>query len=263
MGVCFSGLSRSSSRTMNVMGSATNPPMLQDPHPANGHVNHLSGLGRNRTAISGIETAASHRPRAAVPTSPQRQAAVTAVLKEVRDIYCKKSNLKSGNKVRGDGGPDELDRQEKATLEIERMRSEPDPLRAAMNGKAHQCQELALLAVYHAQERGLPAQILELGGDDVAVAHDVAVIGPIPDPLPPDMAAWPSDVYVCDPWSNIACKARDYPDRFSQKMEKWEQAGKLVGFPPKGFVFPTDPDWMGDVLHGNKSLNRPLEDQPG
>ncbi|MEO7495762.1 MAG: hypothetical protein ABIT83_25295 [Massilia sp.] len=63
-----------------------------------------------------------------------------------------------------------------------------------------------------------------------------------------------SDVYVCDPSSNIACKARDYPDRFKDKMQKWEGAGKLFGYHAKGFVLPTDEDWVGDVLHGIKMV---------
>ncbi|QIK20279.1 hypothetical protein G7968_13225 [Ralstonia solanacearum] len=171
----------------------------------------------------------------------------------VRETYYR-PNLKSGNKVHGNGGPEEADRQARATLEVERMRSQYDPLTAAMQGEAHQCQELSLLAMHHLENRGLQAQILELGGDDEAVTHDVAIIGPASNPLPTDMTEWHPDVYVCDPWSNIACRASDYPDQFTRKMEKWEEAGKLVGFQAKGFVLPTDPDWMRDVLHGQKMV---------
>ncbi|ARU21596.1 ferredoxin [Ralstonia solanacearum] len=178
---------------------------------------------------------------------------MTDVLKFVRETYYK-PNLKSGNKVNGDGGPEEFERQKRATEEVERMRMQGDPLEAAMQSKAHQCQELTLLAVHHLQERGLHAQILELGGDDVAVTHNVAVVGPVSNPLPANMKQWPPDVHICDPWSNIACSARDYPDQFIQKMKKWEDAGKLVGFQVKGFVLPTDPDWVHDVLHGQKMV---------
>ncbi len=178
---------------------------------------------------------------------------MTDVLKFVRETYYK-PNLKSGNKVNGDGGPEEADRQERATLEVERIRSQDDPLTAAMQGKAHQCQELALLAMHHLQERGLKAQILELGGDDEAVAHDVAIIGPASNPLPADMKKWPQDVFICDPWSNIACSARDYPEKFTRKMKKWEDGGKLIGFQTKGFVLPTDREWVNDVLHGEKMV---------
>ncbi|MHA6847785.1 hypothetical protein [Ralstonia syzygii] len=204
---------------------------------ASGHLSHLSDLSRSRNRLAVSEA----------------QAAVTDVLNFVRDTYYR-HNLKSGNKVYGNGGPKEVARQERATLEVERMRLQYEPLAAAMQGKAHQCQELALLAMHHLQERGLPAQILELGGDDETVTHDVAIIGPASNPLPADMKEWHPNVYVCDPWSNIACRARDYPDQFTRKMEKWEGAGKLVGFQAKGFVLPTDSDWLRDVLHGQKRV---------
>ncbi|KQV95836.1 hypothetical protein ASC87_04650 [Rhizobacter sp. Root1221] len=183
----------------------------------------------------------------------EARAAVTDVLELVRETYYK-PNLKSGNKVNGDGGPEEVVRQEKARLEVDRIRLKTDPLTAAMQGKAHQCQELALLAMHHLQERGLEAQILELGGDDQAVTHAVAIIGPASNPLPAAMTEWHRDVYVCDPWSNIACSAREYPAEFTRKMQKWEDRGKLVGFQTKGFVLPTDRAWVNDVLHGGKMV---------
>ncbi|SDE63130.1 hypothetical protein SAMN05192589_12327 [Paracidovorax valerianellae] len=263
MGLCFSTSSGSSSRRGSNVDSTRNSSATTDrsaqERTASQAGSHLSDLSRSRSGLSNAETVAFQRQRTAVLSSARRltlseaKAAVTDVLKLVRDTYYR-PNLKSGNKVHGDGGPEEAVRQERATLEVERIRAQADPLKAAMEGEAHQCQELALLAMHHLQERGLNAQILELGGDDEGVAHDVAIIGPAPNPLPADMKNWPADVYVCDPWSNIACSAKDYPKEFTSKMKKWEDAGKLVGYQPKGFVLPTDRQWVNDVLHGEKMI---------
>ncbi|WWQ31359.1 hypothetical protein RSgd_2557 [Ralstonia solanacearum] len=246
MGTCISKSGGTSSGHGYNVDSATGSPAQHDsyteersPRRASSDLSHLSDLSRNRS-LNRLEAS-------------EAQAAVSDVLHFVRETYYR-PNLKSGNKVHGNGGPEEADRQARATLEVERMRSQYDPLTAAMQGEAHQCQELSLLAMHHLENRGLQAQILELGGDDEAVTHDVAIIGPASNPLPTDMTEWHPDVYVCDPWSNIACRASDYPDQFTRKMEKWEEAGKLVGFQAKGFVLPTDPDWMRDVLHGQKMV---------
>ncbi|WCM93912.1 hypothetical protein M5C99_04050 [Acidovorax sp. NCPPB 2350] len=187
------------------------------------------------------------------------QAEVTHVLKLVRETYYK-PHLKSGNKVKAEGGPEEMRRQEMATEEVLRIRAQDDALTATMMGKAHQCGELTLLAMHHLQERGLEAQSLLFGGgegdeeDEEDGVHEVAIIGPASNPLPVDMTQWHPDVYVCDPWSNIACKARDYPKEFVQKMKKWEDDGKLVGYPPEGFVLPTNKNWISDMLNGKKIL---------
>lgn len=266
MGLCFSTSGSGSNRHGPNMDSRTQHLPAATGRSAQARTtgqggSHLSGLSPYRQGTSNAETSAFQRQRTAVLSSAQRlspseaKAAVTDVLNFVRDTYYR-PNLKSGNKVNGNGGPEEQARQEQATLEVERMRAKPDPLQAAKQGKAHQCQELALLAAHHLEERGLAAQILELGGDDQSVAHDVAVIGRASNPLAADMRTWPADVYVCDPWSNIACSARDYPAEFTRKMKKWEDDGKFVGYAPAGFVLPTDPRWMNDVLHGEKVVGQ-------
>lgn len=259
MGLCVSkssGTSMSGGRDAHSAISA--PPRHEraqnrNARQARSDLAQLSDLNRSRPTISAAGSSSIQARRTGALPSTAAQAAVTDVLRLVRETYYK-PNLKSGNKVKGDGGPEEFERQQQATDEVERMRMEDDPLEAAMQGRAHQCQELTLLAVHHLQERGLRAQVLELGGDDVAVTHNVAVIGPASNPLPADMKKWHPDVYLCDPWSNIACRAKDYPEQFANKMKKWEGAGKLVGFMLKGFVLPTDRQWMHDVLHGRKEL---------
>ncbi|MCO5414701.1 MULTISPECIES: hypothetical protein [Ralstonia] len=232
---------------------------------AGGHLGELGNLNRNRAASGAGTSSLQTRRTAALPSlqhedpSP-RQAAVASVLTHVRETYYK-PNLKSGNKVKGDTEAERL-RQQLATDEVNRIRSQPNALLAVQEGKAHQCQELALLAVYHlCQEHKLPAKILELGGNDVDVAHCVAVVGLAPHQLHSNMKLWHPDTYICDPWCNIACRAKDYPKQFIDKMEKWESQGKLVGYPPMGFVQPIEPAWIRDVLRGDRTVSDPLGSQ--
>lgn len=197
-------------------------------------------------------------------SASERQQTVEEVLVFVRQTYYK-PHLKSGNKVKISGGPAEERRQALAAEEVSRIREQSNYLDAAMSGRAHHCGELALLAIHRLHEQhGLEARSLLLGtcGDREQVGeegeeeqdavHEVAVIGPASNPLPADMTTWHPDVYVCDPWSNIACRARDYPEKFVAKMEKWERDGKAVGFAPEGFVLPSNEAWIGSVLQGPK-----------
>lgn len=36
------------------------------------------------------------------------------------------------------------------------------------------------------------------------------------------------DTVVCDPWANIACYYKEYPSKLQEKMQKWEQEGKVI-----------------------------------
>ncbi|WP_139225697.1 hypothetical protein [Paracidovorax konjaci] len=234
------------------------PSKRADTH-ADAHLGYLSNLSRSRPEHPGTGAASPQRQQTSAllltrrGNAPEMRQAVTDVLKFVRETYYK-PNLKSGNKVKAEGGPAEERRQMLATKEVERIRDEEDELAATMAGKAHQCGELTLLAMHHLKERGLEAQSLLLGGDEEDAVHEVAIIGPASNPLPADMTTWHPDVYVCDPWCNIACSAREYPKEFASKMVKWEKAGKLVGNPPEGFVLPTDKNWVDAVLEGRKML---------
>jgi hypothetical protein len=67
--------------------------------------------------------------------------------------------------------------------------------------------------------------------------HVFLVIGPLTDYGPEDpskdviydnFAQWPEETYICDPWANISCFARKYPDLFWLKMRKWNTSQKEV-----------------------------------
>ncbi|WP_244171139.1 hypothetical protein [Xanthomonas populi] len=205
----------------------------------------LSNVSHSRSA--------SRSPSRQRPLSPSLKA-VSDIMLSVRAQHYKAPNLKSSNKKRKDSF-EEVARIHKANSEIRSMRKqvddrEEDVVSSATYGKAHNCGELATLAVYYLQQdRNLVAH-LALSGEE----HNVAIVGPVPDAgtLPSDMTDWDADIYVCDPWCNIACRANDYPAKFKEKMEKWDSAGKQVWLSGSGFVSQTSDEWMSTVLGGEK-----------
>ncbi|WP_245228209.1 hypothetical protein [Xanthomonas bromi] len=172
------------------------------------------------------------------------------MLLEVRRNYYT-PNLKSGNKMRLSRGDDEVFRLMDAQEEIVRMRNQQyedeDVIGVAMSGRAHNCEELSRLAMYFLQDRGHAARTGHFGQ-----SHGVAMIGAPSGELPADMTQWDSEIYICDPWCNIACRANDYPHQFVEKMHKWERDGKQIAYTASGFTAPTDRNWIDAVLRGKK-----------
>ena len=246
MGLCKSIFSRGSSRSNRSAESSSAGSPQGGGRASIGHQSQGSLSGLQRSTPSG-----SLAPRSALSAE---QRAVDEALSYVRTYYYNKSNLKSSNKKRISGGSREESRVSQARAEILRMReeqfndSEKNVIEVAMDGRAHNCEELARLAVYRLQENGWPARVADFGS-----VHAVAVVGGNHGQQPGDMTQWASDIYVCDPWCNIACRARDYPEQFLAKMGKWQQDGKQIKYSDEaGFVSPLEQQWMSRVLHAPK-----------
>ncbi|PHM39420.1 hypothetical protein Xmau_02762 [Xenorhabdus mauleonii] len=62
-----------------------------------------------------------------------------------------------------------------------------------------------------------------------------------------------SDIWICDPWANIACLLRDYPFEWKVKMRKWNERGKLLTYFGKT-LSPTDFNVYTLIDHGIKSV---------
>ena len=94
------------------------------------------------------------------------------------------------------------------------------------------CYDQALYAVGVFATRGLVAveRISLEGGDHTlcAVGRLDSVNGQATDLQ--DFATWGDAAYICDPWTNIACLARDYPRRWNEKMEKWQKKSLRIGY---------------------------------
>jgi hypothetical protein len=120
------------------------------------------------------------------------------------------------------------------------------------------CDGLAVaVADYVADQHPLAA--VSIGALSV---HAFSVIGAIePETANLPLSAWPSHIYVCDPWANIACPAPEYPTRFEQKMEKWHKSGKLILSLDGKWISPLDPTWVSCVKEAPKiSLRRQFAD---
>lgn len=58
--------------------------------------------------------------------------------------------------------------------------------------------------------------------------HVFIVIDQPKGQYPKDFGAWDANAVICDPWAKIACAAREYPDRWTAKMDKWNDRGLSV-----------------------------------
>ena len=115
---------------------------VNSPDQTSGVLAGLSSVSPSRSA-----SRSSLRQR---PLSPSLRA-VSEVMRSVRAQYYKAPRLKSSNKKKNTGF-EEAVRIHRATAEIARMRQQVDDLKedvvsAAMDGNAHNCGELATLAV--------------------------------------------------------------------------------------------------------------------
>jgi len=173
--------------------------------------------------------------------------------------YVYKPNFKSSNKcsAKRDYGY-ELARMDNAHQETAKMRAEMQVHPKEKWGEiayhvlvGHNCLELVFAAHFYISLLQGQAKPVFIGN-----SHTILGVGEVPEDLPVDMKEWPQDLAVCDPWANISCLARDYPDEFKNKMEKWTADGKRIfGLKNKGLISPNDPTWIQNVLEGEKALN--------
>ena len=262
MGICFGKTSTYVPTTEHRQEFSTASP------EASGHAGRPGNTTQSGGPLSGLH--GRNRGRAASPTSPtsptspaspasreaaQLQFAVTKVLNDVRNHYYR-PNLKSSNKMNLTKA-DDMERVIDAGAEILRLRvalvndSDYNVIEHLMDAKAHNCEELARLATYLLQQdMGLPARLVQFGS-----LHGVAAVGIGEGELPHDMREWGPLAYICDPWTNIACRAKDYPDRFLAKMSKWDASSKLISFDARGHVSPMDDAWINTVLQGPKTAH--------
>lgn len=165
------------------------------------------------------------------------------------------SRLKSGNKYNVRVAQDRQ-RTELANQYITELRNKFNPgdhneLTLTRMSKAHNCYEISLLTRDIMISRGVEARLVNLSTAD----HYITICGSIPAHLSLDMQKWPEDTYICDSYANIRCAAREYPDRFREKMDKWAAIGKLLYFyPEQEWIIPNDSRLMNSVIYGLKEF---------
>ncbi|RZI57901.1 MAG: hypothetical protein EOP37_18300 [Rubrivivax sp.] len=158
-------------------------------------------------------------------------------------------SLKSTNKW-GAGQPDPMTIFETAR-EADRSDATGTP-RAALHSAARawgnkitNCRELSLMVHTYVAHREPTVQtstvILEID-------HGAVVLGAVDGRLRElPLAEWPTHLWICDPWANIACAARNYPQAFQDKMAKWHKDGKSIALPKGEGAYwgaPTDATWL-------------------
>ncbi|WP_416763170.1 hypothetical protein ACNI65_11605 [Roseateles sp. So40a] len=109
--------------------------------------------------------------------------------------------------------------------------------------KSHNGHDLALAALDVIAHRhpDLPTNLVTLGRD-----HTLVVIGHLDAAtVSQPMSSWPPGLVACDPWSNLSVPAREYPERFVEKMRKWTLDGKSIRNEALEWLAPRDPQWIG------------------
>ncbi|MBR7964603.1 hypothetical protein KDW41_29895 [Burkholderia vietnamiensis] len=192
------------------------------------------------------------------------------VLDDVRKTYYKSPNFKSSNKghTRVDKAL-EQDRLNKAGGELNelygkyRITPRNQHVELAKRARAHNCGELSILATDLLSRKKMIAVQIAIGG--TAGTHAFSAILPPGHPgrmsgydMGSDMDKWSDDIIICDPWSNIACPAPKFKELFYEKMNKWNEAGKLLitNNPTDGYkeFSANDSKWMDAVIAGKKEI---------
>ncbi|HWW05999.1 hypothetical protein [Collimonas sp.] len=125
--------------------------------------------------------------------------------------------------------------------------------RGVWNGKGHNCTALAQASEDWIAWKNPSAPVAKLWfGTD----HAATVIGEVPPHLiGADMKKWPEHVAICDPWLNLACPAREYPDKFTAKMAKWARDEKEI-LAGQTWIKPQDENWIGLIDRPKNLLQR-------
>lgn len=86
--------------------------------------------------------------------------------------------------------------------------------------------------------------------------HIFVVIGHASDGngnYPTNFTDWDENAAICDVWADIACPARDYPERWKARMQNWRIMGLTIAN-----RLPTESIWVDVVNHAKKSYLTPV-----
>lgn len=170
-----------------------------------------------------------------------------------KELYNRERGDKSFNKVFLDPDPtkrmNEIQRVKRAADSLESIRSinvlngddASEYSRKIWELKSQTCDTLAHIAEDHIKALDPSATVGKLG---ISGMHTAAIIGPVPPAVvAQDFEHWPDHLVICDPWTKIACMAKDYPSAFMAKMEKWSKDNKAIVLNDGTPVSPLDERW--------------------
>ncbi|CAN7524414.1 hypothetical protein [Duganella sp. LjRoot269] len=220
--------------------------------PLSGHVYAQASAPPKKNALQiKLLATLNHTSSAGIRNLDAASAAKTMVRE---DFYTKEGNFKSANKYSAKKAWSEekprLLASNSAVKQIRAVKGDrPAMVRAALASKGHNCFDLSLIAQDYLRSSGKQAI---LGGTP---DHVFVVVGAIePGPMPKDMTKWPQDLAICDPWANIACLAKDYPEKFTEKMGKWDSKEKFILDKDVQHLSPTSDQWLKRQLEGDKDV---------
>ena len=97
---------------------------------------------------------------------------------------------------------------------------------AAVLGSGHgNCYEQSCAVAWHLEMNGSPEYALMRYR---YVDHMFVVLGQQPGVYPDEFEQWSADAAICDPWADIACLAREYPQRWRARMSNWQIMGLAI-----------------------------------
>jgi hypothetical protein len=75
--------------------------------------------------------------------------------------------------------------------------------------------------------------------------HVMVVVGSVkPSHAERQLSEWPRHLFACDPWANITCPVSEYPQRYREKMRKWQSDGKRLLSDKRSGKWESPLDWL-------------------
>jgi hypothetical protein len=159
-----------------------------------------------------------------------------SILGTVRNYY--KQGLKSSNKYIALNEAQLRDKKlaEKATMRFENTIQAGRLIAAYRNGQidspgqAGNCGEMAQMAGRFAVQAGSGAHLcgIEPPGDHMFCAVDYPRDARRPAHVEDMAICYYEEALVIDPWMNICCHFKDYPERARLKLKEWSRDGKFI-----------------------------------
>lgn len=117
-----------------------------------------------------------------------------------------------------------------------------------------QCSAAAVHLAWQLRDGAHRFELVTLGdpGDHIFIAIDQQRSGA---KFLKDFASWDANAVVCDPWAKIACPARDYPDEWQEKLDKWADRRLELSYPKgdrPGWKKANDAVWYNAVAECEK-----------
>lgn len=76
------------------------------------------------------------------------------------------------------------------------------------------------------------------------MAHALIAVGEIePELAYLPLGEWPEHIQICDPWANTTCSAPEYPEKFLEKMDKWQKDNKILLDDKEEWISATNKNW--------------------